>query len=664
MSQQNLLRRFQQNQGTANRLQQNVKILTRFLHKNSPFSAVRTENKPCHAPDHPLGSLAGSLLRSGDEMNCTNFAKRSLLLPAMLSLVLVQFGCADHELAPAKTQVRTPNSLPVTVVGETGVGNPKSPEFVNETINRFPSDFGPVPQERGQDKRPGELLAPNQPNADAKKLEFATTPTGTLVLYDTTNTYGWLGEMYAILSLNLASHFGAVTSKPVVKYTLGDLAKYKAVIYIGSTYDEPLPVNFLDDVLNSTSATQIIWIYDNIWQLANRSTGFYAKYGYNPWTFDTTTFTGVKYKGTTLSRDALASGGIMQLNPFNAAAVTVLATAVHTDGTTIPWAVKSSNLTYVGEIPYAYISSDDRYLAFCDMLFDVLAPATVTRHRALVRLEDVSPAEDAVAFKAIVDYLYSQNVPFSVATIPMYTDPLGVYNNGKAETIKWNSSAASAMLSALKYATTHGGTLVMHGYTHQYSNVKNPYSAVSADDFEFFKTHIDASNNVIYDGALSGDTATWATNRVNSGLTELKNAGLPTPTIFEYPHYAGTPTDSKAIKLKFPAAYHRGLYFGGDLGQTTQNLAHSVGQFLPYTATDIYGWQLKPENLGNYEPQAYNNHPPRLPADLIKTAQNNLVIRDGVASFFFHPYYPLSQLQAIVAGVKAAGYTFVSVGSL
>ena len=54
----------------------------------------------------------------------------------------------------------------------------------------------------------------------------------------------------------------------------------------------------------------------------------------------------------------------------------------------------------------------------------------------------------------------------------------------------------------------------------------------------------------------------------------------------------------------------------------------------------------------------------RLPADIVKTAQNNKVIRDGVASFFFHPYYPLAQLQAIVTGVKAAGYTFVAASAL
>ena len=42
----------------------------------------------------------------------------------------------------------------------------------------------------------------------------------------------------------------------------------------------------------------------------------------------------------------------------------------------------------------------------------------------------------------------------------------------------------------------------------------------------------------------------------------------------------------------------------------------------------------------------------------------NLAVTQGVASFFFHPTYPLSYLQQIVAGIKALGYTFVGPTSL
>jgi len=49
---------------------------------------------------------------------------------------------------------------------------------------------------------------------------------------------------------------------PVASYKTGQLKQYTAAIYIGSTYDEPLPTAFLDDVYGAT--TPVIWAYDNI----------------------------------------------------------------------------------------------------------------------------------------------------------------------------------------------------------------------------------------------------------------------------------------------------------------------------------------------------------------------------------------------------------------
>ncbi len=569
---------------------------------------------------------------------------------------------------PANTVVPQSPTIPTSLLGAQPSGS----------MNQFPADFGgaalrngkerPVPQARGMDHRPTELVLPSHevevPAGDESaktQTAFATLPSGTLVLYDSTGPYGWLGELYGIAAINLASHFGATASKPVIQYKVGDIAKYKAVIYIGSTYDEPLPVAFLDDVL--ASSVPVVWMYDNIWQLANRAADFFGMYGYNPWAFDVTSISQVTYHGTVLTRDSTNGAGIMQFSPFDDTRVATLATATRADGTTLPWAIRSGNLTYVGEVPFAFIDHNDRYLVFCDLLFDVLAPTTATQHRALVRLEDVSPMTDPTAFKAMVDYLYANGVPFSVATIALYTDPLGAANAGKAQTAKWTQK--TAMLTQLKYAVSHGGTLVLHGYTHQYGSLKNPYSGTTADDFEFYMAHVDTvTDNVVYDGAVPQDTAAWAMARITSAQSALKAAGLTSPTIFEYPHYAGSPTDSKAIKALIGTAYHRGLYFSGDLGLTKSDITHSIGLFYPYAVTDVYGWKIKPENMGNYEPSAYNNHPPRLSADLVTTAQNNLVIRDGVASFFFHPYEPLAELQAIVTGVKAAGYKFVAVNSL
>src|SRR5689334_21748549 len=116
-----------------------------------------------------------------------------------------------------------------------------------------------------------------------------------LVLYDSTGPYAWLGELYGIMVSNLVSHFGAWTAQPVVAYQAGQMNQYTAVIYIGSTYGEPIPPAFLNDVANT--GIPVIWAYDNIWQLTANTPSFVSKYGWNWWEFDTSAVGEVDYKG-------------------------------------------------------------------------------------------------------------------------------------------------------------------------------------------------------------------------------------------------------------------------------------------------------------------------------------------------------------------------------
>ena len=89
-----------------------------------------------------------------------------------------------------------------------------------------------------------------------------------------------------------------------------------------------------------------------------------------------------------------------------------------------------------------------------------------------------------------------------------------------------------------------------------------------------------------------------------------------------------------------------------------------MGQYFPYSVRDVYGSAVIPENIGNIEPEPFNNHPARLPADLIATAKANLVVRDGTASFFYHPYLGTDALKQTVEGIQGLGYTFVAGSAL
>ena len=483
----------------------------------------------------------------------------------------------------------------------------------------------------------------------------------TLVLYDDGGAWGWLGEVYALQAGHLASHFGAWAAKPVASYAPGEMAAYELVVYVGSTWNEPLPPAFLDDVLGE--GCPVVWLGANVWQLAGHAPDFLARYGFTPGLLDTTPVAEVRYKGQRLARDETNLSGLLTPAALDPTVATELATAVRGDGTTFPWALRGGRLTYVAEIPFAYAGAGDRYLVLADLLFDALAPATPERHRALVRIEDVTPVESPERIRAIADLLHGLGVPFSIAVVPIYVDPLGAYSAGNVrEEIRLRD--APDVVAALRYAMGRGGELVMHGTTHQHGSTSNPYDGVSTSDFEFWIAHVDASDRVVYDGPVPGDSAEWARHRVERGLDEFAAAGLARPEMFEYPHYAGSAVDSEAIAGVVPIAYHRGYYFAGQLTGDV-DLARGFGQYFPYVVHDAYGWKVVPENLGNYQPTAYNaGVPVVLAEDLVRFARANLVVRDGFASFFFHPFFDLPVLEEIVRGVQGEGYTFVSPRSL
>jgi uncharacterized protein YdaL len=54
----------------------------------------------------------------------------------------------------------------------------------------------------------------------------------------------------------------------------------------------------------------------------------------------------------------------------------------------------------------------------------------------------------------------------------------------------------------------------MHGYTHQYSNVPNPYNGVTGDDFEFFRVVENADHTLTFQGPVAEDSARWAFDRI------------------------------------------------------------------------------------------------------------------------------------------------------
>jgi uncharacterized protein YdaL len=79
---------------------------------------------------------------------------------------------------------------------------------------------------------------------------------------------------------------------------------------------------------------------------------------------------------------------------------------------------------------------------------------------------------------------------------------------------------------------------------------------------------------------------------------------------------------------------------------------------------DVYGTRVIPENLGNIEPEPFHIFPARFPADILHAAENNLVVRDGVAGFYFHCFFDIQYLKDTVDGLRSLGFTFASPNEL
>jgi uncharacterized protein YdaL len=517
----------------------------------------------------------------------------------------------------------------------TGGASAATPTSANTQRERAMSDFRALPR---------------APACRAKRV---------LVIYNTSGDWGNLGELYALFTANLAGRWADYDAVPVADYKAGSVGQHDLTVYIGSSYGEAMPAAFVHDV---TSAERpVLWIGYGLTDLQAATPNFVQHYGFKPGLFDNGRFDHVDYHHVDFTRRGDLAGEIGTVAISAPDKVEVLATAQRSDGAKMPWAVRSGALTYVSENPYAYMGADDRYLVFADLMTRLLKPDAPDLHRAMVRIEDVGPDADPVRLRQIADYLHSHNVPFSVAVYDTYLDPL---KDDPSMPRRLTMVQARKVAAALKYMVANGGTLIMHGHTHQLDSIRNPYSGKSADDFEFYRAHVDAKNFVRYDGPVAQDSRAWALGRIDTGLSVWAAAGLPRPTIFEFPHYGASPLDYSAVASRFAARYEQSMYYTGTLAPVSASKSTYADQMFPYPVRDIYGQIVLPEDMGNDTPHAYNQHGIRTTGQMLESAGRDMVLKDGFASFFHHWFLGVGPLKQLVEPMQARGWTFVSAGSV
>jgi hypothetical protein len=436
-----------------------------------------------------------------------------------------------------------------------------------------------------------------------------------LVLHD-----GKEGENDAIQIQTLLHHFVVETTRlPVAEYLPSMMQRYDAVFYVGVVSGSPIPESFVSDVI--AGLKPVCWLGFNFERVLNTETAP-EKLGLEFIRHEKDLFGSVLYEGHALPKKDPWTSVVKVVDTRRCR---VIAEASAADER-VPYAIRSGRrLWYFADVPTSHAIEGGRFLVFADLLHDILNEPHRRAQTALVRIEDINPMTDPKALTRIADFLHQQNVPFFLSVVPFYLYP--------EKNLYVPLSEKPDLVDAIRYSIRKGGAVVMHGTTHQ-------RFGETTSDYEFW----DAVNN----GAPQGETVETLVRRLERGLQEFWSVQIY-PLLWETPHYAGSQQVYQAVGSIFSVAMER-----------RQSIdQHGTDQYFPYVIMgDRHGQILVPENLGYVPLNDQRAEVVLAPARRMKS------VRDGVASFFFHPFVDIEVLKTIVRTMKTEGFRFSGVADL
>ncbi len=421
----------------------------------------------------------------------------------------------------------------------------------------------------------------------------------------------------------LLGHFNTtVTLKGSTRYIPQEYQRYDCIFYVGKSPEHTVPPQFAKDMLETGKT--VVWLNTGMRELARDQHGA-ARLGFTVDKVDTVTpYTVVQSGNRRFTRRETTLNIIRVRDRKN---VRVLATAVSAkDSRSVPYAVKSRDFYYFADTPVTMAKETDRYLLFADMLHDILKEPHRVSRQAILRIEDVNPLSDPDKLRDIADLLSERDIPFLVGVVPFYVNP--------SEDIRVSLSDKPEIVDALKYMVKNGGTIVMHGVTHQ-------YRGNTTDDFEFWDSQIG--------GPIKDENAAEIAGKIESGIDEFMKNGLY-PLLWETPHYTASFLTYRTVANYFSTAVEQRL--------AIEDI--SYGQYYPYIIKkDLFGQKIYPENLGYIPLNPDRRQSDQYVKGLLNGAKAMLNVRDGFASCFFHPFLDLALLEELVDGIKDMGYSYI-----
>ncbi len=421
----------------------------------------------------------------------------------------------------------------------------------------------------------------------------------------------------------LLGHFDVSTTIiGVTDYSPGKLNDFDYTFYAGFHAKNNPPSKFLEDVFSTNKP--VIWLGTGMAEFSRRYDTKH-KFGFSVATVDSV----IPYNEVRVGNATFTKGdphiGLVKINDSRIAhtRATAYSTSLHRE---TPYAIQSRNLLFFADSPFSYAVPGSSYVYFADYLHDILRVDHERSHQAMIRIEDVSVFDNPNALREIADILSSRGIPFMVGVIPFFVDP--------GEGTRLSLSDKPELVDALQYMVRNGGTIVMHGVTHQ-------YKGVTASDYEFW----DGGTNK----PIKGETEEGIARKLDTGIQEFMKNGLY-PLVWETPHYTASFKLYRTVARYFSTACEQRLAIENE----------DYSQFFPYEIRkDIFGQTIYPENLG-YVPLDSNIAVSRnVVRNMIKDAKSLMYVRDGIATAFFHSFLNLELLEQLVDGIQGLGYTWL-----
>ncbi len=408
---------------------------------------------------------------------------------------------------------------------------------------------------------------------------------------------------------NLLHHFDVdINVKNINNYVEKDINKYD-YIFVFNIYNRiSINENLLKDL--SQSDNQIIWIGPNIEFFLNKKKTpllfqgeqlNFLKVSYNKKSYSVPNF--LKFPLLTSNDDSIN-----------------IISNLYDGKNSYPYILNFNNFHYIG----SFETEGPLYYIFSDYLYDLFNINASHSGKIFVRIEDVHPFRDCSKLKKIADYLYSENIPFMIALIPSFLNT----ETGKYTTI----SDMPEFKETIQYMVSKGGSVVLHGYSHQY------YKTETGEGYEFWDSKKDAPlkeniHNFVYD-------------RISKGVNECLKNGIY-PLAFEPPHYAMSQDGYIELKKYFSTIVAH--YQPSDMGFSTNSFPFEIKNSRHFNI-------LLPENLGFVETKKEEESI----KEILHNYKDLKIVRNYNGGFFFHPYKNISYLKQVISNLKSQGAEFYS----